>query len=164
MSKEIQLTQGKVAIVDDKWFSVLKKFNWYAKNHKGIYYAYRRKLKSENWTTDKIPMHRYIMLLENQDITNKIIDHKNGDGLDNRKNNLRICNTAQNGMNRRKKKNADYKGISWHKHANKWISSIKYNGKSIHLGYFTNKVDAAQAYDQAATKYYKNFANINFPK
>ena len=94
------------------------------------------------------------------------IDHINGNGLDNRKCNLRFANANQNQHNRKTNKNnkSGYKGVCWHKRHNKWISRISINNKLIHLGLFNDKLDAANTYNNAAIKYYGEFANLNIIK
>jgi hypothetical protein len=90
-------------------------------------------------------------------------DHINGDGLDNRRDNLRVCNCAQNQRNRGKQNNnqSGLKGVSWHKKGKKWITQLKLNKKNIYLGLFKNKERAAVAYNEAATKYHGEFARLN---
>jgi hypothetical protein len=92
------------------------------------------------------------------------VDHINGNGLDNRKSNLRICTHQQNCENSRKRKKSfsKYKGVYWSKNAKKWVAQITIDGKSKHLGYFELEEDAAAAYDKAAVKYFGEFACLNF--
>ncbi len=91
------------------------------------------------------------------------IDHINGDGLDNRKSNLRICKHGENQYNSKMPKNntSGYKGVYWDKRRNKWISQININGKHVYIGQFINAIDAANAYDKAAMQYHKEFAKPN---
>jgi hypothetical protein len=92
-----------------------------------------------------------------------LTDHINGNVLDNRKCNLRKCTRAENIRNspKRKTNTSGYKGVSWHKQHNKWASSIRLNNKDIHLGYYTDIIEAAKAYNEAAQKYHGEFAWIN---
>ena len=105
-------------------------------------------------------MHRMVIDAQH----NQRVGHMNGNGLDNRKSNLRICTNAQSRMNaqKRTKGTSKYKGASWHKLEQRWISKIKMNGETIHLGYFKNEQEAAIAYDNAALKYFGEFARLNF--
>lgn len=91
------------------------------------------------------------------------VDHINGDRLDNRKNNLRICSRAQNNFNRglTDKNRTGYKGVYYHKAAKKFAARIQFMRKSYHLGLFNSKLDAADAYDKAAYKYFGEFARLN---
>ena len=92
-------------------------------------------------------------------------DHINGDGLDNRKQNLRICTHAENLRNRRLGKNntSGYKGVSWHKLHKLWYAHISHNKKLMSLGYFKDKEEAAKAYDRKAIELFGEFAKLNFP-
>ena len=93
------------------------------------------------------------------------VDHINQNGLDNRKANLRPATHTQNNCNRKKfSKNtySKYKGVCWKKKIKKWTAQIGFNNKMIFLGYFHDEVAAAKAYDQAAIKYHREFAALNF--
>ena len=108
-----------------------------------------------------VSMHRYILNTPN----GKETDHCNGNGLDNREDNLRICTTAQNQHNQISVRGmSKYKGVSWNKNAKKWDARIKLNNKPIRLGYYISEIEAAHAYDKAALKYYEKYAHTNFPK
>jgi hypothetical protein len=94
-----------------------------------------------------------------------IIDHINGDGLDNRKENLRICTHSQNHFNSNKYliTSSIYKGVTKVENG-KWIAHLSINKKHIYIGIYKRETDAAVAYDNAARKYFKDFARVNFPK
>jgi hypothetical protein len=89
------------------------------------------------------------------------VDHINGNTLDNRRANLRICTHAENSRNRRGRSNSKsgVKGVT--PYPGGWRATINVNGKNVHLGCFTNIDDAAEAYDEAATRYYGEFARTN---
>lgn len=162
--KKIQLTQNYETIVDNKYFEILSESNWrigHKNNRKNLYARRTIYLNSKRIVQ---PMHRYLMKLEGYNISGKDIDHKDGNGLNNQISNLRLCNKTQNGGNRKISINntSGYKGVSKKRNAKKWESSIKYNQKSIYLGLFSNKIDAAKAYDIAAVKYFGEFAKLNF--
>ena len=93
------------------------------------------------------------------------VDHINGNPLDNRKSNLRICTNAENQRNRGVNKNntSGYKGVCWAKQNKKWKARIKHNGKLIHLGYYKDKEEAARAYDKKAKELHGEYAYLNFP-
>ena len=96
-----------------------------------------------------------------------LVDHINRNGLDNRKSNLRPATVAQNRCNSRltiSKKTSPYRGVYRHKKKNRWKVSICHNKKYIWLGNFSDEIAAAKAYDDAAKKYHKQFARLNFPK
>lgn len=92
------------------------------------------------------------------------IDHINGNGLDNRKCNLRICTNTQNQYNAsiRKDNTSGFRGVCWNRGSNKWQAYMRVNGKQTSLGLFTCLIKAAKTYDEAAKKYHKDFANLNF--
>jgi hypothetical protein len=157
--KEIILTQGKTALVDDEDFEELYKYKWHADKHGSIYYAVRS--ININYKIKHILMHRQIFGITDKKI---FIDHIDHNSLNNQKSNLRICTNQQNQRNSLKQKNTTsiYKGVSLNKKSNKWHSIIIFNNKSIYLGSYINEIDAAKAYDVAAIKYFGEFANINF--
>ena len=108
-----------------------------------------------------LPMHRLIMdAPKGMDI-----DHINGNPLDNRKSNLRICTRAENMRNRGAQKNntSGYKGVGWCKHRKKWHAQIKHNGKQIYIGRYKDKEEAARAYDAKAKELHGEYAHLNFP-
>ena len=93
-----------------------------------------------------------------------MVDHINGNGLDNRKENLRFCTNGQNIAWGKKRKGASkFKGVSWYTNRKIWVSKLKSNGVNYFLGYFEKENDAAKAYDIAAMKYHGEFARLNFP-
>lgn len=150
MSK-IQLTQNKYALVDDEDFDELNQHKWCCGKNKYTYYVMRKDSKLKK----VIYMHRVIMNQQH----NLHVDHINRNGLDNRKENLRVCTKTQNLGNSkiRKDSTSGIKGISWHKRDKKWGSRININGKLKHLGYFSDKFDAKHAYTKAAKEYFGEF-------
>jgi len=160
MSKEIQLTQGKVAIVDDEDYEWLSQWKWYAVKSYNMFYAVRNITKPGGKQT-LILMHRVILGLEPGDP--QLCDHKNHTGLDNRRDNLRICNNSQNHQNEclRRNHSSAFKGVSWRKSRNKWRALIGVDGKQKHLGYFNSEIEAVKAYDESAKIYFGEFACIN---
>jgi len=109
----------------------------------------------------KIFMHREIAKRMGLDLSNEI-DHKDNNGLNNRRENLRTATHAQNNQNKGKSKNntSGYKGVNWEKRRNKWRARIYFNKNYIHLGYFNDIEEAAKAYEKAAKKYHGKFARI----
>jgi hypothetical protein len=157
--KEIKLTQGKVALVDDEDYADLSQFKWHAVKFRGSHtlYAARRVFIGKKW--GRTLMHRFILGLGGKDW----IDHKNGDGLDNQRHNLRICTNSQNQMNQalRVDNTSGFRGIC--RSGKKWSAAIRSGGEKIHLGTFETKEVAALARDHAAIKYHGEFARLNFP-
>ena len=152
--KEIKLSQGQVALVDDHDFEWLNQWRWYA--YRGVYSYYAIRDVYINKKYVHIRMHRLILGASGK----ILIDHKDRNGLNNQRDNLRLCNNSQNCVNKCKKKGSNtYKGVStYHK---KWRAYISFNKKWHHLGYFTSEIEAAKAYNEAAKIYHKEFANLN---
>ncbi|OHB59624.1 MAG: hypothetical protein A2167_08685 [Planctomycetes bacterium RBG_13_46_10] len=151
------------AKIDPEDFADISQFHWTVANDKKqskLYYAQR--IYSLDGKRHCEKMHRRIMKVP----PGVLVDHKNGDGLENRKYNLRVATVSENNQNQKpgiRGKNK-YKGATWDKACKKWRAQICYHKKLIWLGYFTNEVDAAMAYDNAAIKYFGSFACLNFPE
>jgi hypothetical protein len=158
--RRIRLTEGKFAIVDPQDFYHLNDFDWVADGKGDNIYAIRHLLSADE-KAKIIGMHRYIMLAP----AGLLVDHRNNDGLDNRRANLRLATSSQNGCNIRKRKNTSSRfiGVCFDKSRGKWNARIAYQKKSINLGRFKDEVEAAKTYDLAAIKYHGEFARLNFP-
>ena len=150
--KHLPLAKGLFALVDDEDFGRCAQFRWYVGR---MGYGMRGARKIDGSITTQ-SLSRFIM--NAPDGTH--VDHIDGNRLDNRKVNLRFCTNQQNGCNRGKNKNnkSGFKGVSWNENASKWMATIRFNYKQIHLGYFTDVLDAASAYASAAKKYHGEFA------
>jgi hypothetical protein len=155
MTKTIKLSNGLHTLVDDDMYEYLANWNW---NFDRGYV--RRWSTNDEGKRQMIHMHRVVLSpKEGFDI-----DHINGDGLDNRRRNLRYATRSQNNMNRFARhitKYSPYKGVCWRPIPRRWKSYIKINKKQIHLGYFSTAEEAAKAYNNAAIKYFGEFANLN---
>jgi hypothetical protein len=157
--KEIELTRDKVALVDDEVFEMINKKRWYA-THFG--YASRKSTKKEkaNGAPSVTYMHRQITNAGKE----KDVDHINGNRLDNRKENLRVCSRSENLRNQKRKspsKTSVYKGVCLVKNTQKWRSYIYYDEKAHHLGTFDSETKAALAYNKSALEHYGEYALIN---
>ena len=154
--KELKLFgSNKVALVDDEDYERLIGFTWYVRKNNCVQ---RFHIRLKGGSQKSISLASEIMHQLEQ-----MFDHKDRDGLNNQKYNLRPCNQSQNMMNRTKTKNCSsiYKGVCWSKLMRKWHARIKINGKVIHLGYFTDEKVAAIAYNNKAVELFKEFANLN---
>lgn len=152
--KEIELTQGKVAMVDDEDYERLSWHRWYALLIDGTWYALT------NRGGKKILMHRVV-----SDAPEGVgVDHADHNGLNNQRSNLRHATVAQNCQNRKKRSDntSGYKGVS--PQGKKWKASIKTKNKQTYLGTFSDPVDAAKAYDAKAIELFGEFAALNFPE
>jgi hypothetical protein len=154
----IPLTRGKFAIVDAADYEWLSKHKWFANgNERTGFYAAR-------WLPNHkmLLMHRAIM----DPPKGMIVDHINGNPLNDRRSNLRICSRKQNARNTRgvRGTSSRFKGVHFHQWSGKWIASICYNGKQIYLGSFDNEIEAAKAYDRKAHELFGEFARLNFPE
>lgn len=152
--KEIPLTKGKVAIVDDDMYEYLMQWKWYCSTQNR---AVRTTGDGKN--QKMIYMHREILKTPDGMET----DHVSMDTLDNRRENLRISTRAQNSANKKKysTNTSGYKGVSWDKRARKWIAQITINYKNRRLGHFDNPESAAKAYMDAAKEGFGSFARGN---
>ncbi len=162
--KLVECSGGKFAKVDEGDYNLVIGLNWtshynptsqtfYAENS-----AYLGQVNGKT-ITKCISMHRLLMNPEK----GMFVDHKNGDGLDNRRENLRVCTRAQNNSNRDKHMigTSKYKGVWKGKNKTKYRCCIRVNKQRIHLGYFENELDAAKKYNEAALLHHGEFANLN---
>lgn len=159
MAKEISLTKGMVALVDNEDYPYLAKLNWFAQSN-GLQWYARRNSQYINKKRHIVHMHRVIMEAPPW----MLVDHLDGNGLNNTRENLRLCTHQGNSRNGRKRNinTSGYKGVSWHKVTQKWMARIGVDGRSIHLGLHDTATEAALAYDVAALKYHGEFACVNF--
>lgn len=160
--KQIVLTQGQVTLVDDADYEYLNQFKWHVhKQRSGNFYA-ARKPPLKNKERTRIYMHREILGLEHED--KRQSDHKNHNTLDNQRVNIRICTNQQNQRNQKLHSNtsSQFKGVSWHKQAKKWVAHITINGEIKHLGYWNMEEVAALRYDMVAIREFGEYAHLNF--
>lgn len=159
--KKIPLTRDKHALVDDEDYERLSKFSWHAQMARGGLYEYavRSYRYAGEWRTRM--MHWDILGV-------KWVDHINGNGLDNRRSNLRKATRSQNHANSRKwgsgnnrRTTSRYKGVMWDKREGRWRAAITVQGRRVHLGYHASELSAARAYDKAAVEHFGEFASVN---
>lgn len=155
--KRIKLTQGKYAIVDDEDYDYLMAYakKWFAMRHGNLWYAAGHRRNTGPGGQDR--MHRVILRTK----PHEHVDHKNGNGLDNRRSNIRIASRAENMWNRGKmpSNTSGFKGVR--KVKNRWQTRISINGNRLFLGSFLTKSTAAEAYDKAALRYHGSFAKLS---
>lgn len=151
--KYINLTKGKRTIVDDDLYESLSKHKWHCAHG----YAVRRiRVGGEQRI---LFMHRVILGTPNGSYT----DHINGDKLDNRRENLRVCTTLENARNQGLQRNntSGFKGVTWNKNDRRWRAQLMCSGKAFFLGNHKTREAAALAYNKAAIELYGKFARLN---
>lgn len=157
--KQIPLSNGLFALVDDDDFERLSSYKWHAvrsaTKHRVSYYAARGGRDGEPGT---VYMHRQVMRAE----VGQAYDHRDRDGLNNQKSNLRPCTPPQNLANSRRPNKSGYKGVYWDAQKQKFLAQIQIDGRAKHLGWHRAVEDAARAYDRAALQAYGEFAALNF--
>lgn len=151
--KTIELCTGRKAKVDDEDYKRLSKHHW----HENGSHVYR-------WLGGrKVFLHREVMGLGRISGEGKIVEHKNRNGLDCQKDNLRIATHQQNMQNTgpRRGSTSKYKGVSWYKITKRWRAQIKTEKKTLTIGYFLSEVEAAKAYNEKASELFGEYAYLN---
>ena len=152
--KIIKLTQNKETIIDNEYYQLLNKYKWQY-HHTGD--VIRGEMRNGKYKI--LSLHREIM----NAVKGEQVDHINHNRLDNRKCNLRICTKQQNSFNRKGNLNSKskYKGVWWYESLKRWQVYITYNKKHEYLGVYKDIREAAKAYNEAAIKYFGEFAYLN---
>ena len=158
--REVALTRGYVAIVDDADYALVAQFRWFARPAKHTVYA-SRTAWSQGVTT-QIQMHRLILGVP----SGVLVDHADGNGLNNSRSNLRLATTAANNANRRPREDRGktvpgVKGVKFDVRRNRFCARIQFQGQQIFLGSFESVQEAAIAYNAAALRLYRSFARLN---
>ncbi len=148
------------AKVDDEDFEVLNQWNWYAQKGYKTFYACRSVFDSKGRKSN-LGMHRFLLGLKKGD--KKFVDHKDSNGLNNQKNNIRVATYSENSCNIGIKSNntSGFKGVSFCKITGLWHARIMFNKKNIPVGRFKEKQEAALARDRLAKQYHGQFAYLN---
>lgn len=166
MMKLLVLNKGLFAKVSNKDYSRVKNFTWFSVKKHGKIYAARTDYLPEA-RKKGLPFCRRVYLHRAIVETFAVhIDHRNGDGLDCQRRNLRPCTAAQNQGNRvcRNRNNTSgFRGVVWSKRKGCWVSQIMIAGKGVFLGHYKNAISAAKAYDAKVRKIRGSFARVNFP-
>ena len=161
--KKVRLTKGFVALVDNHDYWLVARYKWQTSGPKknGTPYARTSLPRLPNGFRPTISMHRMIL-----GCPTKRVDHENGNGIDNRRRNLRLATNGQNQANRRiiTPHSSRFKGVRWDKRVGMWRARIGHDGKKIELGYFEDEVAAARAYNKRAVKKFGRFAALNHVK
>lgn len=160
MTIEIPLSRNLVALIDNEDLPLVEGYKWCAAPVRNTFYA-RHSLP---WQGNKRPwleMHRVILNAQ----PGQVVDHRNRNGLDNTRANLRVCTALQNNYNRfqQARNKTGYKGVSWNGRVGKFYAQIKVAGRNYDLGLYADPIEAARAYDAAARQHFGEFAYLNFP-
>lgn len=164
--KEISLVgkQGRITglktVVDDQDYWNAFRYRWGLSKTDNCCYAHTR--ITVNGKRKTLLLHRVLLGIDDKNV---VVDHIDGNGLNNQRSNLRICTQQQNIYNSRKScsnKYSKYKGVHLTKYLT-WHAEIRKDGKSINLGTYETEIDAAKAYDKKAKELFGEFAHLNFP-
>lgn len=157
--KAIVLIRGRIATVDDRDFKRVNQFKWFAHKKGQRYYA-ARNIRLPNGERETEYLHNFLMGV-------KGVDHKDGDGLENRRYNLRPASPLQNRRAFRRKASSatsQFRGVSWNSARGKGAAQIKAGPRQTYIGYFTTEEGAARAHDSHAIKLFGEFASIDFTR
>lgn len=154
---EIPLTRGKVALISKSDLPLVSRFKWY---YGGAGYA-ERMSKDPDGKRIAIRLHRFLV----GSPEGMQVDHINGDRLDNRRENLRVCTAAENRRNITKisSNTSGFRGVSFAKREQNWEAYLWVNNKKVHLGRHATAEEAARAFDDGARKYHGAHGRYNFP-
>ncbi|MBK9976219.1 MAG: HNH endonuclease [Planctomycetes bacterium] len=154
----IQLTRGMVATIDDGDAELVQRFTWHADKARSTWYAQTTLGRGKT-----LRMHRLIMVPP----PGLVVDHINGNGLDNRRANLRVVTPAVNAMNSPARGKSRFRGVTWYhpksRKTGRWEVRVKKDGVVHSCGYFESEIEAALAYDVKARELYGSDATLNFP-
>jgi len=151
--KIIKTKSGYEILIDDDDYRLVSQYKWHVYKDRNIYYA------TSKSNGARIKMHRLILNAQ----PGEIVDHIDGNGLNNQKSNLRICTVQENIRNMKAiLGKSKYKGVSFKKNMKKWQANIGFNYKMLFIGYFQTQEQAAAAYDEVARALFGDYANLNF--
>jgi len=160
MAKEIPLTKGYVAIVDDEDYDFLMQWKWQVSCYRQYVYATHSRFNKKG-----LNMHGIILekIIGRPLIKGEMTDHIDGDTLNNRRNNLRLATNTQNQWNGKtpKTNTSGYKGVHRYKKTDKWASYMRQNGKKVFIGIFDTPEEAAIAYNRAIIMRSGEYARLN---
>lgn len=154
--KEINMKHDRKMLVDDEDYPLLNRFNWWAFKSRYTYYAQAR------IGGKMVLVHRLIMPARK----NQIIDHKDNNGLNNQKNNLRVCSFSQNNQNSKNREHntSGFRGVHYNRRDKMYYCRIGNKGKRLFVGCFKDSTEAAKAYDVKAKELHGQFCKLNFPE
>ena len=156
MTHSIPLRNGVSTSLDDEDYARAKDFRWHKTAN-----GYVAGTVVEGGVRRRVYLHRW--LLDAQ--PGQLVDHLDGNPLNNRRTNLRLATRSQNQANRRRNRTSRsrYKGVTWHQGQQRWMARLQVNGRRITIGYFADPLQAAYEYDAFARAYFGEYARLNFP-
>lgn len=156
----LPLTQGQQTVIDAEDWPRVSAYKWSAERRSNGFYA-GSGVRLPDGRTHRFRLHRFLV----DAAPGTIVDHIDGDTLNNTRANLRFVTASQNAMNRApgKRNHSGYKGVQWHPDHHRWMARIRHKGTVHYLGYFRVAEDAARAYDVHARILHGPFARLNFP-
>lgn len=157
MTSSIRVTRGGAhTYLDDEDYHRAKDFHWHKTKN-----GYVAGTVLEDGVRKRVYLHRWLMNAQ----PGQLVDHIDGNPLNNRRRNLRLVTRSQNQANRRRNANSRsrYKGVTWHKHKKKWLARIQVEGRRITIGYFDTPLLAAHMYDAFARSHFGEYARTNLP-
>lgn len=157
MTQSIRLRNGVCAYLDDADYDRSTDFHW----HKTLN-GYAAGSVVEQGVRKRVYLHRWLMNAQ----PGQLVDHIDGNKLNNRRSNLRLVTRSQNQANRRRNRTSRsrYKGVTWHKRRRLWMARIQVRGRRITIGYYADPLHAAYEYDAFARNYFGEYARVNFPQ
>lgn len=161
--KTIPLTLGYSAVVDDADYERVAQFKWYAeevrKKDGTIKAVYAKRTRRDGNGKHTEAMHRFILRLTDRSID---CDHKDHNGINNRRKNLRICTQSQNNANARVRHSSvsGFKGVTWEANRKRWRACATIDGKRKHIGYYVDKCEASKAYAVVAREMFGEFSCV----
>lgn len=156
--KTIILTQGFITFVDDSDFEAVSAFKWHVERKRRHFYA-SRSFRKPDGTTATQSLHKFLLP------GSRRVDHRDGNGLNNQRYNLRPATNRQNSQGFRLKASgttSKFRGVCWCPKGRKYHAQLQDGKVKRHLGYFTDETEAARAYDSAAREHFGEFASPNF--
>lgn len=161
-----ELTKGLKAIISDIDFEWVNQWKWYAKIGKKSFYAYRNSRPDEHGKRKSLLMHRELFLRINPNSDPALdIDHMDGNGLNNQRENLRLATDSKQRHNQtiRRNNTSGFLGVTWNKAVGKYSARVRLNWKRKHVGWFNCPIEAAKARDVSARELHGPFGTYNFP-
>lgn len=159
--KEIPLTKGMVALVDDEDYELVSQYRWFARQHRNTYYA-TRNYRDEHGRKRPVDMH---LLLMGRDEAGREVDHADGNGLNDQRANLRWATPSEQRRNSamHRDNRTGFKGVSFDKERGMFVAQLTSNYQKVFHARFRTAEEAARAYDEKAREVFGSFARLNFP-